>query len=460
MDTRLRLSTRYGMNTAVLIALVVGVIAIIEALSYGHNWRRDFTANKRHSLSDETRNVLSDLNERIKITVFIWKGNPAYEGAKDLFDLYKYESPMLEVNLIDPDLNPGLANEYEIRRYGLPVAFVEGESGRETITRLDEEQATNALIKVTRGEKKVVYFLTGHGEQSLDNSERSGLSFARTLLEDKNYDPQPLVLMRAEEVPKDCSVLVVPGPQKNLTEPELDAIGRYIEDGGRILFLVDPGTASSLQPLLEEYGIVLGDDIVVDRLSRLFGGDYLTPVLTTYSGHPITKDFNVASFFTIARSVSTRDASGVRTTWLARTGEGSWAESDIDALREGTASFDPDKDKPGPISLAAVSEIEPSEEREESAESAQAAIVVFGDSDFVTNEKINLSGNSDMFLNAINWLGKEETLIAIRPKETKFSPVILTPADAKLLFLLPVIVLPGMVLLGGVYAFVSRSRHP
>jgi ABC-type uncharacterized transport system involved in gliding motility auxiliary subunit len=460
MSTRLRLSTRYGMNTAVLIALVVGVVAIIEALSYGHNWRRDFTANKRHSLSDETRNVLSDLNERIKITVFIWKGNPAYEGAKDLFDLYKYESPMLEVNLIDPDLNPGLANEYEIRRYGLPVAFVEGESGRETITRVDEEQVTNALIKVTRGEKKAVYFLTGHGEQSLDNSERSGLSFARTLLEDKNYDPQPLVLMRAEEVPEDCSVLVVPGPQKNLTEPELDAIGRYIEDGGRILFLIDPETASSLQPLLEEYGIVLGEDIVVDRLSRLFGGDYLTPVLTTYSGHPITKDFNVASFFTIARSVSTRDAPRVRTTWLARTGEGSWAESDIDALREGTASFDPDKDKPGPISLAAVSEIEPSEEREESAESAQAAIVVFGDSDFVTNAKINLSGNSDMFLNTVNWLGKEETLIAIRPKETKFSPVILTPADARLLFLLPVIVVPGIVLLGGVYAFVSRSRHP
>ena len=228
-----------------------------------------------------------------------------------------------------------------------------------------------------------------------------------------------------------------------------------------MFILIDPETAPSLKAFLEKYGIVLGEDIVVDRLSRLFGGDYLMPVPTSYSSHAITKNFNIAPFFPVARSVSTADASGVRATWLVKTGERSWAETDIEGLKAGTATFDPDKDTEGPISLAAVSEVTISEgEREESEESKEGAIVVFGDSDFVTNARINLSGNSALFMNAVNWLAREEVLIAIPPKESKFSPVVLTASDARILFLLPVIVLPGIVLIGGVYVFVKRSRHP
>jgi len=462
MPRRLRLSTRYSVNTGILIALVVGIVIIIEILSYRHNWRKDFTENKRHSLADQTISVLQDLSTPVEVTVFIPKGTPAYEEAKRLFALYEYESEMLTVNMVDPDLEPGMALEYDIRRYGVPVVFLEGERGRETITTVDEEQTTNALIKVTRGEKKSIYFLSGHGEPALDDTEMGGLSIAKKMLQDKNYDPQTLVLMRAEAVPEDCAVLVVCGPQTDITEPELEAIERYIDRRGRILFLIDPETVSSLKSLLEKYGLVLGDDMVVDRLSRLFGGDYLTPVLTTYSSnHAITRNFSLASFFPVARSVSTTDTPSVRTTWLAKTGEGSWAESNIEDLKKGIASFDPDTDRPGPVTLAAVSEIEAREdEAEESGNSKHAAVAVFGDSDFATNARITLSGNSDMFVNTVNWLGEEETLIAIRPRDPKFSPIILTPVEARMVLFLPVIALPGIVLIAGIYVFMRRSRHP
>lgn len=459
MSPRLRLSTRYGINTAALIALAVGIIAIIGVLSYRHNWRKDFTANKRNSLSEQTLNVLHDLGGEIKVTVFAWKATPDYEVAKGLFDLYEYESKMLDVQLVDPDLNPSLAGEYNLRRYKMPVAFFESEGGRETITVIDEEQATNALIKVSRAEKKVAYFLTGHGEKLLDGAGDAGMSAVKQLLQNKHYDPKTLLLMRAEEVPEDCAILAVCGPQKDLTEPELDAIKRYIEGGGRALFLIDPETAPSLKPFLQGYGILLGDDVVVDRLSRLFGGDFLMPVPTSFSDHPITKDFNIAPFFPVVRSVSPGEAPGARTSWLAKTGDRSWAETDIQALKKGEASFDEGEDILGPVSLAAVSEIGPPEGQEVS-DSAQAAIVVFGDSDFVTNARINLSGNSDIFMNVVHWLGKEKTLIAIPPKEKKFSPVVLTAGEARMLFVLPMIVLPGFVLLGAVYVFVRRSKHP
>ena len=99
------------------------------------------------------------------------------------------------------------------------------------------------------------------------------------------------------------------------------------------------------------------------------------------------------------------------------------------------------------------------EESEEEAGPKQAAIVVFGDSGITTNTRVNLSGNSDMFMNTLNWLGQEEALIAIPPKETKSTPVILTASEARMLFLLSVIVLPGIVFSGGIYAFVRRSKH-
>jgi len=463
MAPRLKLSTRYGINTAILIALAIGIVGIIQVLSYRHHWRKDFTENKRHSLSEQTLNVLGELDGKIKVTVFVSKGSPAYEEAQALFDLYKYESGQLEVERVDPVLNPRLANKYQVDSYGSPiVVFFENDTWREPTTELNEEAATNALIKVTRGEKKVVYFLTGHGEPSLEDADATGLTIVKKLLKDKNYESRELWLMRQEKVPDDCAVLVVCGPQKDIAEPELDSIKRFAEEGGRLFFLIDPNTAPSLTPFLEKYGIVLGDDVVVDRMSRLFGGDSLTPVLMTYSSqHPITRTFNIASFFAVARSVNTVETPGVRTTWLAKTGEGSWAESDIEALKEGIASFDPEKDTLGPITLAAVAEMDiPAAEAKEDGEAKQAAIVVFGDSEFTTNSRVNLSGNSNMFMNTINWLGEDEALIAIPPRETKSTPVMLTASQARMLFLLSVIVLPGIVFIGGIYAFVRRSRHP
>jgi len=461
MSFRLRLSTRYGINTAILIAIFLSIIVIVETLSYRHNIRKDFTINKRHSLSEQTRNVLRELNEPIKIIVFAWKGSPAHDEVKGLFNLYDYETEMFDVELVDPDLNPILANEYEVGRYQVPVAFLVGKNGRETITDITEEEATNALIKITRGEKKAVYFLTGHGERLLESTDDSGLSIAEKLLENKHYDPRSILLMREESVPRDCAILVICGPQKDLTEPELQAIKQYIQNGGRVLILVDPEESPALKPFLEEYGIVLGNDIIVDRLSRLFGGDYLMPIPTSYSTHPITNNFNIAPFFPVARSVSTIEVPGVTGTWLLRTGDRSWAETDIDALKAGEAAFDAEIDMEGPVSIAAVSEIEPSvDDTEEPDESKKGAVVVFGDSDFVTNSRVNLSGNSAMFMNAINWLGREENLIAIPPKEKTFSPLVLTASQARGLFVLPVIVLPGIMLAGAVYAFVKRSRHP
>jgi ABC-type uncharacterized transport system involved in gliding motility auxiliary subunit len=462
MSPRFRSSTRYGINTAIAVALAFGIVALIEAFSYRHAWRKDFTETARHSLSEQTVNLLKELEQPVKVTAFIRKASPAYEQARDLFELYEFQSNKMEIEIIDPDLNPVRAREADIGRYGPMAAIFEGAKGRETITEFTEERITNALIKVTRGEKKVVCFLTGHGEHALDNRDDAGLNLARELLENKNYEPRELMLIREEKVPADCAMVVVAGPKTDLTEPELSALDSYIKEGGRVLLLIDPETAPSLKPFLAKYGIVLGDDYVVDRLSRLFGADYLVPVPTTYSDHAITRNFNIITFFPGARSVSTgKGEAGVRTNWLAKTGEGSWAETDLARLtQDGEVSLNPQEDTPGPITLGVVSEIDAAEAAGKDEKANMAALVVYGDSDFATNARINLSGNADLFMNTVNWLAREEALVAIAPKESKFTPVVMTVAEGRLLFLVSVVALPGIALLAAVGAYVRRSRHP
>jgi len=227
-----------------------------------------------------------------------------------------------------------------------------------------------------------------------------------------------------------------------------------LERGGNLLVLMDPvqaGEGKNLQKFLQGYGIRLGEDVVVDKLSKLFGADYLIPLVTEYKPHPITRGFRLASFFPVARSVRKnsdvpKDFEVVEFAW---TGVGSWAETNLKDLSEGKAEFDAKHDEKGPLPVAAaVTTVgEPSR------------LVVFGDSDFVTNHHLNLSGNRDLFFNAVAWLAGDEFAIAIRPRLRKVTPLYLTERDQKLLFYVSVLGFPLSFLLGGTFLFFWRRQY-
>jgi ABC-type uncharacterized transport system involved in gliding motility auxiliary subunit len=205
-----------------------------------------------------------------------------------------------------------------------------------------------------------------------------------------------------------------------------------------------------LSELVRAYGIELGRDFVVDKLSRLFGADYLIPVVTQYEGHPITENFSLACFLPIAQSVKPLDKApeGLITQSLALTSQGSWAEKSLTGLKEGGASFEEGVDQQGPVSLASVAErMEPS-----------LRLVVFGDSDFANNSHLGLSGNKDLLLNSLAWAAGEEKLVTIRPKTRANTPLALKVSDQRLVFTVPVVVLPLCTLGAGVFVFIYRKR--
>jgi ABC-type uncharacterized transport system involved in gliding motility auxiliary subunit len=469
-----RRSFLYSGNLLLIIVLVLGILGLANYFLSKHNYRWDFTEAKLHSLSDQSVTVLENLKTDIAFKCFFREGNYGRAAMENLLKIYAYHSARVKFEFIDPDKNPGLVKRYDVTQDGTTIIEAGDKEGR--ITTTSEEDVTNALIKATRAQKKVIYFLDGHGEQTLDETGDNGYSTVKTELEKLGYEVKRLTLALADRFPKDCALLVVPGPQKDLLPNEYETIRGYLKDGGRTVFMVDPETSTLLPIFLADYGFKLENDIVVDTVSRLLGGDYFMPVVSEYEPHAITERFGYATFFPVARSVEVAETKpeGATVTVLAKTSPNSWSERQ---LEEKEVKFTPDKDKQGPVGLAAVSsfktkpaepspapaEAKPGEPKSaaEPAAKPEAAekevrVAVIGDSDFAKNRYYGLSGNGNFFLNVANWLTEESDLIAIQPKTQTPRTIQLSPSQGRLLFLVSVVLLPLAVLGLGVSVWVRR----
>lgn len=453
-----RKSFLYSSNLFLIIVLVLGILVIVNYFLANHHYRFDFTQAKLHSLSDQSVQVLKNLKADVKTTSFFREDNFSRSAMEHLLEIYGYHSKHIKYEFIDPDKNPGMVKHYDISEDGTTVFESKGKESR--ITSTSEEDITNSLIKVSREKKKIIYFLEGHGEASIEETGELGYSQAKTELEKLGYEVKSLTLALSENFPEDCSLLVIPGPDKDLLPNELRTVKDYIQQGGRVFFMVDPESAPGLTPFLKDYGIQMENDLVVDTVSRLIGGDYFMPVVSEYEHHDITRKFRYATFFPYARSVETAEEKpeGVSAEILAKSSSNSWAERQLDQKE---VSFDEEKDKAGPVSLAAVAtvkakESEAEKEKTESEEEREGRLAVFGDSDFASNTYYNLSGNGNFFLNTVNWLTEEADLISIQPKTSSPRTIHLTPSQGRMIFFVSIIILPLIVLVIGISIWIRR----
>jgi ABC-type uncharacterized transport system involved in gliding motility auxiliary subunit len=447
-----RRTTRYGVNTAVMVLLLIGIIGFVEAVSYRHNTRVDLTANKRHSLSPQTIQLLRGLKADVNAVAFFRSDQPGKRVAEDLFKQYaRYAGGKFAWRVVDPDREPGLARRYGIESYGTVV--LETKERSEKVTDAEEEKLTNGLVKLTREGKRIVYVVQGHGEHELTNTERAGFSEAKGAMERANYEVKPLVLARTAQIPEDAAVVMLPGPRTELLAPELAAIENYVGKGGKLFAMADPIILASapgdpLKGLVQQYGLTLGNDLVIEvnPIGRLFGIGPEVPIIQQYESHPITRDMGgISTLFPLTRSVEPvkTPPAGTNVQPLAKTSPESWAETSRSELQQGQVKPDAGEAR-GPLPVAAV------------VTRDKARIVVYGTSSFATNQFINLQGNRDFFLNTVSWLAEQEDQISIRPKESRSAPVFLSSQQAQAVFFLPVVVLPGIVLVGGIVAVVRR----
>jgi ABC-type uncharacterized transport system involved in gliding motility auxiliary subunit len=461
-----RRSARFGINSAVSVLFFVGILALVNYLGAQHVKRFDMTTEKIYSLSDQSVNVAKEVKQDLKIKAFYPGG--AYAPVKDLLDLYKAQNNKISYEFIDPDKQPQVAQQYSVTQYGdfqnplsgerLVYGTLILEMGGKTqriekqSEALREEDVTNALMKIVKGEQKTIYFVQGHGEKSLDDSEKSGYSSAKAGLEKDNYTIKTVNLVQEGKVPDDASVLVMAGPTSEPFPNEMEAIEAFLNKGGSVAILLDPQPAASLSDFMKKWSIDVGNNFVVDisGVGRLFGAGPQIPLVTDYGRHKITERFNVMSFFPLVRSVAPAKtpAEGVQVEQLLATNERSWGETEMKSNQVG---FDEKTDMKGPVSLAVVA-------TKDLAENKKARLVVYGDSDFASNQTFGLQGNGNLFLNTVSWLAQDESFISIRPKNPEDRRLTMTEAQGRLVSFFMLLFLPVGVLIAGVSVWMRRRK--
>jgi ABC-type uncharacterized transport system involved in gliding motility auxiliary subunit len=444
-------TARHGLHAVVTILFVLGIVGFVEALSYRHNKSVDLTENRRHSLSPQTIQLLRGLKTDVKALGFFRPDQPGKRVADGLLAQYaRYSNGRFSWEVVDLDLGPKLAAKYGVESYGTIIFEANGKN--EKVLDVDEEKLTNALVKVTREGKRVVYVLQGHGEPDLGNSERTGFSAAKLALERANHEVKPLVLARETRVPDDASVVVVAGPRIELFGPEAEALGAYLARGGRLLVMLSSPMVqrvqdATLRKLLVTYGIEAAEDLVIEygQLAQLSGLGPMVPIVVDYDAHAITRELGVMTVFPLTRSLNQAKgaAPGPAFTVLARTSAQSWSETNREEVDSGRLKMDPGEKK-GPLVVAAA------------ATKDKSRLVVYGAAALAVNEFLGIAGNRDLFLNSVSWLAGDEEQIALRPKDSRVAPIFLTQVQERAVNLISLVILPGLALFAGIAVVVVR----
>src|SRR6202046_2017693 len=229
--------TKYAAYATVYILVILAVVVLANFFAYRYNKSFDATANKRFTLSAQTKKVVGELKQDVTISYF--DRATGMQGAKDLLDRFQNLSPKVHIQYVDLLKNPTLARAENVTRDGEAVITVGAR--REDAKTFDEEGVTGALIRALKGGEREVCVVTGHGEHRLDDSSQSdGFSGFQAVVQKDNYKLQSVNLQQKAEVPAECTVLVVAGPTGDYIQPEVDAIKKYVEGGGRALFMLDP----------------------------------------------------------------------------------------------------------------------------------------------------------------------------------------------------------------------------
>jgi len=458
-----RRAGKYGTSAVLSTVLGIALLGMLGFLATRYHHRFDWSEQKVHTLSDQSRKVLEGLTQDVDVTVLVSSVDQA--PARELLDRYAYESKRFRVEYADPNERPGLLEQFKIEpgklgEHGLVRLAIGGESVE--VSQIDEEHVTNAMVKLSRTGEKVVYFVQGHGEDPIDGEDakgREGFAGAADALRNENYRVEPLLLSSVKDVPEDADIVIVAGARKQMFDEELAVLDRYLARGGALLAMVDPRVSGSWIEKLRGWGADLGNDIVVDRALALFGRA-VTPFAGKYDPeHPITKGFrdprNDAVMFHEVRSVKPRD--GVALQAIVFTGEASWAERNLARLdSEGAAAMDAD-DLPGPVPVMVAGTPALSASTEGGA--AKARLVVVGDTNFASNEFIDAGRNRDLFLNAANWLIGDVAAISVRPNRSRASRFQLTADQFHAIRSASLFILPEAIAVLGVFTWWSR-RNP
>lgn len=473
-----------GLNVLIQIVIAVFILGMVNYLAFNHYKRWDFSRDQKYSLSEQTKRILRNLKQPVKIIVFFSTGSVIYTDVQSLLAEYQYSSDRkLDLEYVDPYRNPARAAELQAKyKFGEQedVLIVDYEGRSKFVTEEDmsvidtsgemfgqpprlaefkgEQALTSALIEVLEEKQKRIYFLQGQGQPEI--SAQGPMALLTTYLERQNVKSEPLNLMNVGGIPDDTAMLFLGGLRYDLSEREIEMLRQYWEKKeGRLFIVINPTMeAPKLRAFLQSIGITANDDRVLTTMTIAPGltGVVKEPAAVFVEGTPITKRLKSVSLrFPGATSTLTLapqqvQAENIRLEPLIKGAEGFWGERQYAV--EGVY-YDANQDTNPPVTIAAAAERGGlSDER---VKVASSRMLVVGNAGFVTNEGLSEPG-LDFALGGINWLIDREDFIGVAPKTRNSFNLNLTEAQVANLAILSMVLIPAIAAALGVAAWWSR----
>jgi len=438
-------------EAVILLATLTMVYVVIQP--FHERW--DMTRDKVYSLPPATVSVLHDLKDRkIDLLLFFPQEDPVRQGLEVFLKECSQQHSNFHYDFYDPNRRPQLARKFNVS-VAKTVIFRSGDR-EERLVGPTEEGFTNAFLRLLHPKDLDVCFLTGHGEVELEDDSTGGYLHFRDTLRGYNAKVHGIVLTR-DHVPDACQAVVVGGPRWDLTAGEFADLDKAFQKGKGVLLLIDPmdpGAGKAFIEYAKKYGVALGENVIVDKVSRMVGGDFLMPLVSQYLvTHPVTKAMKQATFFPLVRTVqpSTDVVPGIDVIPLAMTSEGIWGETDLAALENGNAVFDMKTDIAGPLPVAVAIE-------KKQTGNGGGRMIIVGDSDFLTNGYLDLSGNKELGINMVRWLASDDRFMDVKRPELRFKPLLLdVPCRTRLIIFLLGVYPLAFFFLGGIYLMI-RSK--
>lgn len=446
-------TTKHGMNMGAMILSVIVMLAAVNFVSIRHYKTFDFSLAQQNTLSDQSIKLLQTLDSDLKITFFYKEGVEEAQQNRKAFQtlVKKYQDVSSKVSLdfVEVNKRPDLAEQYGVNKGG-GVVFVEYKGKRNRIERIEEQEITGAIVKATRDKDKNIYMITGHGEGGVEDArDPSGHSQLKGLLEGNRYQLKPLALATTPEIPKDADAVLVVAPKQAFIDVEINALEKYMQEGGNLLLALDPNVDHGLSSFLEKVGVKLANNYIITVMQTAFGrvADPSATPGTDFSGsNNITKVFGKNEFvlFKMPQAIGKGTVpAGITFEEIAKTGDNSVGYTDNKFEGEG---------QKGPFTLAAALK------GKWPAGSKDFQMVVIGDGDFLDNQMLYRNLNRDLLLNSVVTLAKEENMVSITPKEVAATELTLTENKFYIFVFAFVIPLPLIMLFTSGFLWYRRRN--
>lgn len=411
----------------------------------------DVTKQKVNTLSDKTYKVLALFSAPIRVQIFA--RTEERQVYLDLLQLYRQHYPKIEVEFIDLARNPLAAKAHGIDKSGDILLYYKNKKIK---SRADNELSlTNGLLKLANEREFNIYISQGHGEVSFTKEGNDSIQFLANELSQNNYLVHSIDLFK-QKIPPNADLLIILGPSQPFLTSEINSIRDYLNVGGNLFIALDPhfgqrDPQSELRLMLKQYGVMIPNNVIVDKLSTLDGVDPSILIIKNFNQeHPVTKNMQGRFISPLTSSIqfNVDENKEFLTTALLSSSSfpASWADNDLVGLSQGKADFDK-SDIKGPLTVVALLE-----------KSLAYRILAAGSSRAFIDGYKNHPANLQLAINAISYMIDDRPLISLNRPGTVQERVFISEIQMKAILYFCLIFFPLFLLIAAGYFYRRRVR--